>query len=172
VTVSNGKVFHHLDDSEDSWSQPAWHPPGPWRDYQEDENIRIAESRERNAGPPYEAADVSDDAYFDGQIASRSIEDMRRLGRSGKPFFLAVSFKKPHLPFNAPHDGHSVRTDRYLYTEWRDRNGERVARMLFDHQNDPKENINIAEDPGNQSLVLQLAGLLQRGWGAALPPSP
>jgi arylsulfatase A-like enzyme len=71
--------------------------------------------------------------------------------------------------FSRFHDGSSVRTDRYLYTEWRDRNGERVARMLFDHQNDPKENINIAEEPANESLVLELAGLLQRGWRTALP---
>ena len=35
-----------------------------------------------------------------------------------------------------------------------------------------QENINIAEDPANESLVLEMAGLLQRGWRAALPPSP
>jgi arylsulfatase A-like enzyme len=72
--------------------------------------------------------------------------------------------------FSRFYDGNSVRTDRYLYTEWRDGKGDRVARMLFDHHNDPKENINIAEDPANKSLVVELAGLLQLGWRAARPP--
>jgi arylsulfatase A-like enzyme len=73
--------------------------------------------------------------------------------------------------FSRYHDGSSVRTDRYLYTEWRDENGERTARMLYDHLADPSENVNVAEVPANRELVLELAGLLQRGWRAALPES-
>ncbi|MFW6157958.1 MAG: sulfatase, partial [Planctomycetota bacterium] len=33
--------------------------------------------------------------------------------------------------------GDSIRTDRYLYTEWTDDEGERTARMLYDHELDP-----------------------------------
>ena len=73
--------------------------------------------------------------------------------------------------FSRYHDGHSVRTDRFLYTEWRDRAGERVARMLYDHEADPDENHNVAEQPAFASMVEELAGLLQRGWRAALPPA-
>ncbi len=51
-------------------------------------------------GSSTESADVPDDFYADGKIADEAI---RRLKASdGKPFFLAVGFIKPHLPFVAP----------------------------------------------------------------------
>ena len=48
------------------------------------------------------APDVTDQELVDGQIATDGIELMRSLGKSDQPFFLAVGFKKPHLPFVAP----------------------------------------------------------------------
>jgi iduronate 2-sulfatase len=51
--------------------------------------------------PPYEMADVPDGAYVDGAIANKSIQLLDTLNTS-KPFFLAVGFKRPHLPFVAP----------------------------------------------------------------------
>ncbi len=106
-TISNGKIFHHKTDKIDSWSVPPWVPADDivgkkyWRDYQKKENIEIME-RNDGAGPAYENADVDDNAYFDGKIAFRSIQDLKKLNDMGKPFFLAVGFYKPHLPFNAP----------------------------------------------------------------------
>ena len=47
-----------------------------------------------------ENRDVPDDAYFDGRIANLAIDAIR--GFKDKPFFLAVGFWKPHLPFNPP----------------------------------------------------------------------
>ncbi len=49
-----------------------------------------------------EMANVPDDAYADGAIALRSIEEMRKFQKGKKPFFLTVGFHKPHLPFVAP----------------------------------------------------------------------
>jgi iduronate 2-sulfatase len=43
---------------------------------------------------------VPDDYLQDGYIANRAIEIMEEV--KGKPFFLAVGFLKPHLPFVAP----------------------------------------------------------------------
>ena len=51
--------------------------------------------------PPYENADVPDGAYMDGAIANRAVELLDQMD-SSKPFFLAVGFLRPHLPFNAP----------------------------------------------------------------------
>ncbi len=59
--------------------------------------------------------------------------------------------------------GNAVKTDKYLYTEWSN------ARMLFNHQNDPYENANIAELPENADVVAQMSQLLQDGWSAVLP---
>ena len=53
-------------------------------------------------GAPYEAADVPDNAYPDGQIADEAIRRLRSAKTNGQPFFLAVGFLKPHLPFCAP----------------------------------------------------------------------
>lgn len=49
-----------------------------------------------------EAIDVPDDAYGDGAMANYAIQQLEQLGKSDKPFFMAVGFKKPHLPFVAP----------------------------------------------------------------------
>ncbi|VGO15312.1 Choline-sulfatase [Pontiella desulfatans] len=52
--------------------------------------------------PLTECLEVPDDAYDDGAFANCAVQQMERLARGGKPFFLAVGFKKPHLPFVAP----------------------------------------------------------------------
>lgn len=58
--------------------------------------------RDRGAGPAVECYDVPDDAYQDGCIAERGMQQLEALKDSKKPFFLAVGFLKPHLPFVAP----------------------------------------------------------------------
>ena len=49
-----------------------------------------------------EAPDVSDDVPGDGQVALAALRKLRAIHRTGPPFFLAVGFMKPHLPFVAP----------------------------------------------------------------------
>jgi len=43
---------------------------------------------------------VADNAYPDGANTDHAISELNRL--KDKPFFLAMGFYKPHLPFNAP----------------------------------------------------------------------
>ena len=57
---------------------------------------------EHDAWPVTECEDVPDEAYIDGAIRQSGVKWLRRLKKGGKPFFLAVGFKKPHLPFVAP----------------------------------------------------------------------
>ena len=45
---------------------------------------------------------MPDETHFDGNRAKVGAERIRELARAGKPFFLAVGFTKPHLPFVAP----------------------------------------------------------------------
>jgi iduronate 2-sulfatase len=49
-----------------------------------------------------EAGPVPDGYYVDGQVADAALEALDEYSRSDQPFFLAVGFRKPHLPFNAP----------------------------------------------------------------------
>lgn len=52
--------------------------------------------------PSVECADVPDNAYNDGANALYAKELLAKFSKSGKPFFFAVGFSKPHLPFVAP----------------------------------------------------------------------
>lgn len=52
--------------------------------------------------PSTDKADVPDEAYDDGAIATRGIEMIEELAPADEPFFIAIGFRKPHLPFNAP----------------------------------------------------------------------
>lgn len=102
-TVSLSKVFHFQDDSREVWDE-IWAPSsrnGSPRNYQLPENI-AKDSGLKMGGMPYEMADVPDSTYFDGEIALKATNYLRRFAKAGQPFFLAVGFKKPHLPFNAP----------------------------------------------------------------------
>lgn len=52
--------------------------------------------------PVVESADVPDNAYYDGIMIEHAISKLDELSKKDEPFFLAVGFKKPHLPFVAP----------------------------------------------------------------------
>ena len=101
-TVSNAKVFHAPDDSLDAWCERPWHPPMGSIYWRLEASRRLAEANAPNRGPAFEAADEDDLCYPDGQIAEKAMSDLCRLGRQDQPFFLAVGFYRPHLPFNAP----------------------------------------------------------------------
>lgn len=60
--------------------------------------------------------------------------------------------------------GDSIRTDRYLYTEWKNKKGERTASMLYDHKVDPDENNNVAGHPEYSDVVKRLSMELKAGW--------
>jgi iduronate 2-sulfatase len=49
-----------------------------------------------------ESADVPDDAYFDGAMTNYAIKQLKEQKGAKQPFFMAVGFHKPHLPFVAP----------------------------------------------------------------------
>jgi len=71
--------------------------------YASPENIALAGPKGRSKQtPPYECADVPDEAYQDGVIAREAVKAIKDLSGKEKPFFIAVGFKKPHLPFCAP----------------------------------------------------------------------
>jgi iduronate 2-sulfatase len=53
-------------------------------------------------GAAYESADVPDDEYPDGKLAMEAIRRLQAAKERTEPFFMAVGFVKPHLPFCAP----------------------------------------------------------------------
>ncbi len=65
--------------------------------------------------------------------------------------------------------GHSIRTDRYRFTEWTVPGKDFRAVELYDHEKDPEENVNIAGQPDSAALVRKLKQMLDAGWRGALP---
>jgi iduronate 2-sulfatase len=112
-----GKVFHighgNIND-EQSWSVPF--QPDKVIDYVLAESTNGQLTREEAyfsnqelgnikslpRGAAWEKADVKDDAYADGRIAAEGIRRLNGYEQTGQPFFLALGFTKPHLPFCAP----------------------------------------------------------------------
>ncbi|MEZ5355494.1 MAG: sulfatase-like hydrolase/transferase [Bryobacteraceae bacterium] len=96
-----GKIFHGTDKMNDSrsWSVPE-------RLHMVNKRDQYVLARNKDATDDWkkfdatEIADVPDTAYIDGRVADDAVSTLRRL--RGRPFFLAVGFTKPHLPFAAP----------------------------------------------------------------------
>lgn len=69
-------------------------------------NKELAQENDENPksikGPSTECIDVPDNAYQDGVNALLAKEQIIALSKKEKPFFMAVGFSKPHLPFVAP----------------------------------------------------------------------
>ena len=66
--------------------------------------------------------------------------------------------------------GYSIRTDRFRYTEWLDvKTRKRVARELYDHESEPAETANVADDTTYTKHVRDLSQQLHEGWLAARP---
>jgi iduronate 2-sulfatase len=69
-------------------------------------NKELAQENDENPksikGPSTECIDVPDNAYNDGVNALLAKDQIIALSKKGKPFFMAVGFSKPHLPFVAP----------------------------------------------------------------------
>ncbi len=126
--ISNGKIFHHRDDTaERSWSEASWRPSiGGTKTL--DPASKSLRGGTKNRGPVFEFPDVADNAYPDGQIADKTIEDLKRMKQESKRFFLACGFLKPHLPFYAPKK----------YWDLYDRSEIAVATNQFRPANAPK----------------------------------
>jgi iduronate 2-sulfatase len=102
---SVGKIYHGSPEMRDpeSWSVPTQYEVVMNRDdsYVLPENHTAGEFPW--PGPKMaatECADVPDNAYGDGKVADAAIAALNEI--KDRPFFLAVGFRKPHLPFSAP----------------------------------------------------------------------
>lgn len=131
TTAGVGKIFdpRGVDSQADapSWSQPfkrahQLNYPKEWgspvmgyyqnkeikakvKTYLKENNIKnsqVAKALNGKYKPPVSSSPAPDEAYVDGAIAAEAIHMIEDLAHNAKPFFLAVGFKRPHLPFSAP----------------------------------------------------------------------
>lgn len=123
-----GKIYHVGFEDGRSWSEPHWYAagrtvdtdPNDWskrivnqfestiKEYSSAAANRPAGNGKGRAnagkknGPAFEASPKSDDQLPDGATAAEAVRRLKSLKGSDKPFFLAVGFVKPHLPFVSP----------------------------------------------------------------------
>lgn len=112
LSVRVGKVFHDSRRMLEGKAMRSTDDPGGW-DVSEDEPAPDEESDEAPAttdAPPEEQEphkkilklDSKDEQTGDGWVARRAVKIMEEKLRRERPFFLAVGFRKPHLPWAAP----------------------------------------------------------------------
>ena len=107
-----GKIYHyksdHIAQFGDRWSDGSTALLNNGRYATQDSLDKLELNRHDpvrphdDRGPAFESADVDDTAYSDGYNTERAIATLRQFSLTEKPFFLAIGFRKPHLPFNAP----------------------------------------------------------------------
>ena len=116
TTLSIGKISHHpgglggkdwddlsIIEMPNSWDL-SLQPVGDWQ-HPRGVMHALAEGKIRGSGEilsVFEAFDGDDQSYPDGLIAKSATESIKKLEACEKPFFLAVGFIRPHLPFGAP----------------------------------------------------------------------
>ena len=150
-TVSIGKIFHNYMPDSISWDEPDLRPPAysaPEMWYRDGETFYISDSiqalqvirREEilakrpkayadgwNTGPAFEWADVHDTAYYDGAQTELAIRTLKRLKDRKEPFYLALGYFRPHLPFTAPKK----------YWDMYDRDSIKLAANSYPPENSP-----------------------------------
>jgi iduronate 2-sulfatase len=117
-TRSLGKIYHVGIDDDASWTVPAWHSKKPrygpigqaavaaQRKDDEAKGIK-RQGRAKGvgfyAGPAFEIVEGSDDDLLDGDTTVAAIAQLRTHAKDpARPFFLAVGFANPHVPWVAP----------------------------------------------------------------------
>jgi len=113
-TLSLGKVSHYPGNrTGEDWHQGpeemagvwdrAWIPESPWKTAQGMmHGLANGVPRERGKSPALQAFDGPDTAYPDGLVGDDAVATLRELAEQEQPWFFAVGFFKPHLPFAAP----------------------------------------------------------------------
>lgn len=121
-TESLGKVFHigHGNEGDpESFSVPHFHDKViEYLDPESTEggkltreealftNQKLEQIGSLPRGAAFESPEVEDHAYADGRVAEETVRRLQaakvRLEQDGTPFFVAVGFVRPHLPFSAP----------------------------------------------------------------------
>ena len=125
------KVYHAGFEDGRSWNEPHWYPKGrsvdtdpvDWtkqiitkhgvsvQEYVEktkpdsadnDKPGKKANGKEGKGGPAFEVSPKQDDELPDGATAAEAVKRLHAFKQKDQPFFLAVGFLKPHLPFVVP----------------------------------------------------------------------
>lgn len=118
ITRGMGKIYHGGIDDPISWSVPSWKSKkprfGPIGLANADKRRLAKKSRDKDASlqgedrvstasPAFESVDCTDNSLRDGDMAREAVTALRDYAKNPEqPFFLAVGFSNPHVPWVAP----------------------------------------------------------------------
>lgn len=99
TTAATGKIYHDPPAHHDAAS---WSLPGVLEVTGNGIGAKyaLAENAGKSKAASVERVAIADSGYIDGKVADAAISLLDQL--KDKPFFLAVGFRRPHLPFTAP----------------------------------------------------------------------
>ena len=158
-TVSMGKIFHnHMPDSisfDEADLRPSAYSTPDMIDRDAESFYVDAEIRKEHAlvrearikknprraaygggwayGRSTECTEAPDSAFYDGAQTNLAIKKLRELKAKGQPFFLALGYYRPHLPFVAPKK----------YWDLYDRERLTLAPNDFEPKNAPPMAVNV-----------------------------
>ena len=99
-THSIGKVYHGS--GKPSTDPPSWSVKPEFDHCEKIDQYLLPRNRTGRKAAGAESSPSKDSDHIDGKVADAAIRKLRQLKQSSKPFFLAVGFRKPHMPFSAP----------------------------------------------------------------------
>jgi iduronate 2-sulfatase len=105
-TEAMGKIMHrghgNVEDAA-SWTVPHWTPKAVTYALPESTANPRGAKNDNPRGAATENADVEDERYADGKVAAEAVKRLNNAAQKpDEPFFIAVGFIRPHLPFVAP----------------------------------------------------------------------
>ncbi|MGB2128524.1 MAG: sulfatase [Flavicella sp.] len=166
TTVSYGKIYHNPSDFQEDWSELD--DTHEQFDYQSVASLEIIKTlpKGRVKGPAFEVADVSDETYSDGITTKKAIKRLKKFKKSKKPFFLAVGYVSPHLPFIQPKKYWDMYSEKDI----------KLADNPFQPKNSPKQAVHNSPElrgmytgiPKQGPLPLTLAKNLVHGYYASV----
>jgi iduronate 2-sulfatase len=162
LSIDVGKIFHDARFAQDSAS---WSVPPIYNYNAKADQYFLPEHKHGGKATASEFADVPDDYYTDGKIADASIAWLRRLKASGQPFFLAVGFKKPHLPFCAPKKYWDLYSTSEFTSRLNDKKPVNAPSLAFHHWQELRGYTDI---PDSGSLTLEKEASLRHGYYACV----
>ena len=185
------KIYHHGFEDGRSWSEPHWYPngqtidtdpvdwtkrivakvPGGVQEYlrapvpKDNDKPNAGRHGKGPKGDAFERSPKPDDELPDGCTAAAAVQRLHELKTKGQPFFLAVGFLKPHLPFVAP--------EKY----WNLYDPDRIPLPAIDHLpdgapafagHDNGELHSYANIPSGNPIPADLAKTLRHGYYACI----